>query len=747
MNVMFSTSVRRHCWAWGVLVSILVQGYTGHLLAREGEAASTRPTIGVCLGGGGAKGLAHIGVLRVLEELQIPVDYIGGTSMGAIIGGFYAVGMSPDEIEHFMITQDWWDLLQDNPHRRRLAFRRKEEQFRYVSEFEFGLKGFTPKIPNGLIAGQKLNDVLQAVTAHTGSVNHFDDLNIPFRAVACDIRTGQPVILDRGDLAQAIRASMAVPGAFTPVTHGDRILVDGGLVNNVPVDVVRAMGADIVIAVDVSGVEDWTSKDRNMDSVANILGQTLAIFQQPNTAARMEAADITIHISVADQGAGDFHKGEQIIPLGVKAAQAHKPGLEPYRVDREAYERFLAGHRYRPLDAGTIGTVCVRGNLRVDERIIRNRITTQPGDAVDYGQIRMEAGQIHGFGDFVSVLHLLHPAEDGQDLEYLVHEKPWGPTYLRFGLRLETDFDNNAYWNVLLNISRRRLNALGGEASLDLQVGRESGAYADFYQPLDFSETFFISPSVWADSRRTDIYDGKDRVAQYNVDSMTGALDVGLSFREYGEARVGYDIGVVEAGVDSGEPDLPSAKDTQGALHGRLVLDRLDDAFFPSTGYRLYVVGRVADEALGSEVSFQKLEGIYSLYHGMDRHTTWLRVRGGTGFSSELPPYAALEAGGMEDFGGFAPGQLRGAYIGIAALGYRFRISRLPPGLGDGIYLALRAEAGNAWPESDVIGTDDLRYGGTAALAADTLIGPFYLGYGYANGGYSRAFMALGTRF
>jgi len=297
------------------LIAALLILFAGALPAAAGpppdeDGSGVRPKIGLALSGGGAKGLAHIGVLQKLEEWDIPVDYVAGTSMGSVVGGLYAAGLSPDEIEEAVLSIDWTDLLQDHPERRYRSFRRKEEDRLYLLDFEFGLKGLKLRSSLGFLQGQKLNNMLRQFTQRAAGIVDFDELPVPFRAVATDIVTGEMVVLDSGDLPAAIRASMAIPGVFTPVEIGDRLLVDGGTARNMPVDVVRAMGADIVIAIDISA--PLSDREQLRSSLA-ITSQTIGFLTRLNVEEQLPLADLVLRPAVAGVGTLDFSDPTKII--------------------------------------------------------------------------------------------------------------------------------------------------------------------------------------------------------------------------------------------------------------------------------------------------------------------------------------------------------------------------------------------------------------------------------------------------
>jgi NTE family protein len=568
--------------------------------------AKNRPRIGLALGGGGALGFAHIGVLKVLEEMQIPVDFIAGTSMGAIIAGLYASGMSPEEMQHALSSINWWEILKDETPRRELNFRRKRDDERYIG-FQMGIKPSGIKLPAASSAGQKLTNLLQTLTMSTTHIEDFNGLNIPYRAVATDITNGEAVIVSRGNLATAMRASMAVPGFFSPVRIDDRLLVDGGLVNNLPVDVVRDMGADVVIAVDLSH-GDYLPGDKDPESLLEILGRTYAVMRQPVNVQQAAMADLVIAPTLADYSAGSFHLADGIIPLGRKSAEILHKLLEAYQVDGDEYQLFLKKQRGGPrADEDMIAAIRITGNDLVNARIIHNQIRSRPDERLDLTTIESDIKRIYGLGDFEQVLFRLNQMEEGRyEIEYLVKEKAWGPLFLNFGLRLEGDDERNTAWQLLLNLTRTHLNRLGGEWFTDIKAGDTMGLFSEWYQPLRTDRLFFVAPSLEIEDQTLDFFEDEQRVAEYDVNLYAFNLDIGSQFRTYGEARLGLLIGYLDAQADVGTSDLPTVKEDLRAVTGSLILDRLDRSLFPREGFFLDLEGRFYGKFLGGQQRYEK---------------------------------------------------------------------------------------------------------------------------------------------
>ncbi len=715
--------------------------------AKKAKADGQRPRIGIALGGGGALGFAHVGVLRVLEQQRVPVDCIVGTSMGSIVGGLYASGMSPDEIEDFMSQVDWWDILKDSTPRKQLHFRRKRDDARYLMDIELGLRGARLTMPSGFAAGQKFNNVMQMLTLNAIGIDDFDKLNIPYRAVATDLRTGEVVVLDQGNLATAMRASMAVPGVFTPVELDGRLLVDGGVVNNIPVDVVRAMDVDVIIAVDVGASGDKAPEEMKLETLNEIVGQTFLIVRRPSQREQVASADVAIEPDLTGFTAATFHKVAPIIAKGEAAAAVLKKRLARYAVPAEVYQVFLQKQRARRKQTLTLSSITVQGNQLVDERRIRARIQIQPGDTFAWDTLESDLAAVYGFGDFQAVTYRLIPRGEQHELAVSCQEKPWGPNYLRFGLRLESDLSGNSSWHSLLNVSRLSINRLGGELALDLEIGTDRGLFVEWYQPLDYEGFTFLAPRFEYRNEEHGEYRGNERIADYAVESIEVGLDAGLQFGSHAELRLGPRWYNIDASVDTGATDLPEINDDVGGFRGQVILDRLDDVVFARNGHYLAVIGDFVPGSLGANDPFEQLTLDGRWYGSIDDHTAIALASGSTGFNNDLPDYAEFQMGGAFSLTGLADGQMRGDHSALGSLGYRYRLGMLPPSLGEGIYVLTRIEAGLVWDKGENLDPRDARIGTAIALGADTALGPAFLGYGIADGGASRAYISLGTLF
>lgn len=732
--------MRCHCvilmLALAVLSALIVP-------ARAGTEAD-RPKVGLVLSGGGAKGFAHIGVLKQLEEMRIPVDFIAGTSMGAIMGGLYASGMSPREMEQIFVGLDWWDILKDQPRRKDMAFRRKKDDQRYLGNLEMGFKHWKFRLPRAMVAGQKLNNLLVTLTKDIRG--DFDDLNIPFRAVATDASSGDRIVLSQGSLARAMRASMAIPGLFLPAMMDEQTLIDGGIADNIPVDVVRAMGADIIIAVDL-GAMDIASTRRSQGDLAEMIAHTYQLIRRPQQEEQMRDADIAVTPDTSAFSSSDFYKTRTIIGAGRRAARQVEKQLQELSVGQDEYDAWLQRQRRLENDPVVISSISIAGERNVDERIIARQIKTRLNRPLDYELLEDDLSRIHGLGFFESAMYGVGGNSGQDELTIEVSEKPWGPGYVHFGLKLDADSEENSSWSALANYTRRPLNRLGGEFLLDLQAGETRRIMAEIYQPLDFRGAFFFSPAVEYSSSMMDVYAGDRKAGEYDVEEYYGALNAGIQIGKYGQIQLGMVAGHARAAVEVGDSELEDIDQDVGGWTGHVILDRRDSDVFAREGFLVMLRGFSGDEALGHEDSYEKVSWLSQHYLTWRSHTFFAHLEMGSSLGGELPLYDEFALGGLYSMSGYADGQLRGQYLGVGRLGYMFRISQLPPDLGRGVYIGAWSEAGNVWQDEDDIDSESLLYGATVGLGADTILGPLYFAYGRSEHGRDRFYFSLGNNF
>jgi NTE family protein len=422
----------------------------------------TRPRIGLVLSGGGARGLAHIGVIKVLEEMQVPVDFITGTSMGAIVGGLYASGLSPDDLEKLVTSMDWDDAFTDRPAVDELSFRRKEDSQRYKINVDLGYRDGKFALPKGVIQGQNLNIQIKKLLLHTADIQNFDNLRIPFRAIAADIETGDQVILRSGDLAKAMRASMSIPGVFAPVEIGDRLLVDGGIANNLPADIARQMGADIIIAVDIG--TSLRSRE-NLSSAASITAQVMTILIQKNVQAQlssMKEKDILIQPVLGDIGTTDFSKAARAITIGYDAANKVRTQIASLAVSPDLYQNYLARQRKGSTDAPVIDYVRVENNSSLLPQVLSAQIETWPGRKLHTETLVKDLKRLYGLDTFERVDFRLENIRKQTGLVIEADKKSWGDTFIKFGFSMADNFKGESTYSMATSITKAGLNALGG---------------------------------------------------------------------------------------------------------------------------------------------------------------------------------------------------------------------------------------------------------------------------------------------
>ena len=711
---------------------------------------SKRPRIGLVLSGGGARGAAHIGVLKVLEELRVPVDLIAGTSMGSIVGGSYASGQTVSAMTRDVANIKTDMLARDQPPRSEIAIRLKQDDWLDYIGPQFGYRDGSLQLPKGAITGVALEAVLRELALAKGDWN-FDKLPIPFRAIATDVVSGQMTVLKSGDLAIAMRASMSVPGAIAPVQIDGKMLVDGGLTRNLPVDVARAMGADVIIAVNLGTP---LLKRDEIVSALSVASQMLNILTEQNvqaSLASLKPEDVLILPELGSFSAGDFDNMPSTIPIGEAAARKVADQLRRYSLPPQQYAAHRQGQvRVVAEDTRRIDEIRVEGLERVNEEVVIQSMETREGAPLDIDTLDLDMRRIYGRGDFEHVSYQLIDEPDHRILAVQAVEKAWGPTYVRFGLSLYSDFQGDNAFNLLASIRRTWLNHLGGEWRADLQVGNDGLLFTEFYQPLVPNQYFFIAPRAMVTNGPADIYGGTDGdvlAARYNVTISTIGLDLGSQFTKYGELRVGLVAGQGDAELQIGDAVLAQYKIKRdiGAVRTRLFIDQLDSVSFPRGGYNLDAQVLSSTTRLGASDTYNRWNARFLGARSFDAHTFQFALAGGGSIGGDpLPYYDYLSFGGFMRMTGYRDGQLRNDSMSYGRLTYMNQLFKMP--LLEGVYGGASLEAARLGRPLIPTGIQGNVASGSLFVAVDTPLGPAYLAYGRTLDGNSNVYFYLGKR-
>jgi NTE family protein len=743
--------VTHPAFSWLVLTAVAVGAAFFSIVSAAAEQATTpavggeRPRIGLVLSGGGARGAAHIGVLRVLEELRVPITCIAGTSMGSIVGAAYSSGTSVQEMQATVARMSAETLFREQPPRFEQSMRRKaDDHINYIGP-EIGIRDNKVQLPKGLVSGVQLESVLRQLSKTKGYYD-FDRLPIPFRAVATDIVTGEAVVLHSGELASAMRASMSVPGAFAPARIGGRTLLDGGLVRNLPVDVARDLCADVVIAVNLGSP---LLKEDEVGSILGVTQQMVNILTEQNvqkSLSELRPGDVLLTPNLEGFSSSDFDKLPAIVARGEEVARTARDQLARFSIPQQEYQR-LRQHQSAPPTpvAESADAVRVENLRRVNPQTVLAMMDTKKGDSLEADRIDHDMQRIYGSGDFEHVGYRVMQDAAQNVLAVEAIEKAWGPDYLRFGLNLSSDFSGDAFFNLLGSYRQTWINSLGAEWRTDAQVGRNSLLVSEFYQPLDVRSLFFVAPRVDAGREPIDLFLDGDRIARYDVKSAHAGLDFGVQVTRWGEARIGILRGALNAELDTGPASLaPTAADRvqQGAITAQLRFDQLDSITLPRRGFAANAYFYSSEADLGADETYAKWDADFVGAYSFGEHTVQLGLQGSGSISGTRPRYDQAYLGGFLHLSGLRTFELYGDEMRLGRLVYQHRLLRQT--LMEGMYIGISLEAGQVRDPVVTGNRTDVLTGGSIFLAMDTLLGPVYLAYGVAEGDRESVYFLLG---
>jgi NTE family protein len=725
--------------------------------AASAPAAQRPLRVGLVLSGGGARGTAHVGVLKVLDELQVHVDAIAGTSMGAVVGGLYASGMSGKQIEQLLRSVDWQDAFRDRPPRADLGFRRKQEDRDYLVNLPLGFHGRKLQLPAGLIQGQKLVQILRQATLPVAGISDFDHLPIPLRAVATDLETGEAVIMHSGDLTTAMRASMGVPGLLAPTEREGRLLVDGGLVENLPIDVARSMGVDALIVVDAGF--PLQSRDK-LDSITSVSNQALAILVQRDVApqrATLGPGDVLIKPQLDELASYDFNAVARAVRAGELAARASQGSLAALADSGYAERRAAQAMALQAQPLPTVSFISLDPDSARYQEVISDLFADMVGKPLQPQLLMQRMATLYGRGNFETLDYRLVPATgvpgqqgeaNRQGLAFTARRKSWGPQYLRVGLSLQDDFAGNSQFNGGARVAFTELGRLDAESVWDLQIGASPRIATEYYQPLTLQHRWFVAPHVQAEAHDVPQFRAEQVIGAVRVRTFEYGLDLGRELGNWGEVRVGVLDSRGTTRVRLGDFSvLPTSYHAQAGFL-RFGYDRLDSANFPrhGTAYTLTLRGEGASrDASGIDLASFDWRSAWS--SGKNTLVGW--VSGGSTFGGSDPSERTwYPLGGFLSLSGLPAQSLAGPHYAIVRGIYLRSVGTGGEGvLNVPAYAGVSLELGNTWATRSQMRLGTARRDASLFFGADTYLGPAYLAAGYDDQGGTAFYLFLGRTF
>lgn len=703
-----------------------------------------RPKIGLVLGGGGARGAAHIGVIQALHEMRVPVDYIAGTSMGALIGGLHATGMTPDELRDLMEDIDWADMFSDNVPREDRPWRRKTDDDLGLYGAKLGLSKDGALLPPGAVAGQKVLFLLESLIAQREQTDDFDYLPIPFRAVAVDIVAAEAVVIDSGRLSRAMRSSMALPAVFDPVDDGDRLLVDGGVLMNVPVSVGKEMGADIIIAVDVGSP---LALKENVDNLLKVLFQLTGVVTVENTRQQLALLgedDFIVKPPISDEiSTGSFARAAEAIPAGYTETMKFRTKLETLSISQSDWDRRLTRIAGCVDGAPTIEFLRVNNQSRYSDEVINKRLNVDIGHVLDIRALEVQLSDIYSLGFLQNVSYQIIHEDDRIGVQVDVLPDTRGTSFFEYGVGLNsTDFMSS--FNLRLGYLRTHIDGYGGEFRALVQLGQDFGVMTELYKPLGPGLRWIFHPRIAAEKSDLNVYDDNGN-RLYQVAVQEAIIDAGLErlFGNNGMIKAGVRVGGGDVEMNIGDPNFDAFDFSRGEVYVAANYDTQDNRFFPGSGSSAYLAIGQSRKSLGADEDFEQVRAnwIKAWTHG--RHSYLASAEIGLSSDDAIPVQSLFRLGGFPRMSGYDYNELLGEniYLGIAGYRYKMLEGSILPG-----YLGATFEVGNASSSYDQL-FDEQIYSGSLYFGIDSLIGPMYIGVGMAEGGRYLPFLTIGSIF
>ena len=722
-------------------------------------AFKERPTIGLVLSGGGAKGAAHIGVLQVLEANHIPVDYIAGTSIGAYVAGMYALGFSANEIETIMLKGEWDEGYSDTIPREELTFRDKQLRDKYNIPVDVGFKEGSITSPSGLLQGQTMSHLLRHSTDLVEQFGDFDDLAIPYRAVATNLATSEAVVLSKGSIVQSMQASASVPGALQPALIDGMLLVDGGIANNMPIDVVKAMGADIIIAVDIGSP---LASQAQLNSTIAVLEQLSTILTQASTEKQKQLLteqDILIRPWIDNLSTTDFSIMPQALVIGEQAAQLKYEQLVKLSISEDAYQDYVRNKKQKRMAwvdpiKEPIYRIVLDNKSSINDKLIRDRLGISEGQVVTKEELEAALQRVYALNQFERVDAEFTDTENGRILTVTSKAKGWGPNYFNAGFNWEDDFSLDSSVSLNLAYTMTNLTDNGGEWRNELELGLNKRFSTEFYQPLDRDQDYFALSRFEYELKNWDVYEQNERIFELENKEVSLVAGLGANLSSHGIVEVGF---ITEYGSISNSVALNGNFDyrTYGGYF-KAAYDTLNSISFPTEGNRLTMTLHFRDEYYDSNdlIGFTSLHDqtlqIEADWKGalrLGNHAVVGKMALATVESDHELTVHFSSLGGFLNLSGFHKNALAGPHKVFGAAIYQYDLGRDLLVTDVPLYLGVSAEAGNVWYTRDAVDLGDLIYAGSLYLGTDTSWGPAALGFGFTDLGDKSVYLFVGKNF
>jgi NTE family protein len=728
-----------------LLLCFLTVGRDGYSQESPKYEKTDHPKLGLVLEGGGALGLAHIGVITWMEEHHIPISYVVGTSMGGLVGGIYATGRTPAEVRELINGIDWDQVLSGQIPYRDLSFRRKEDAHQVPGELEFGLRDGL-RFPSGFNTGQEVNLVLDRVALPYSEIQSFNDLPIPFACVATDLISGKPHVFRNGPLALALRSTMSLPGIFTPVRSGKRLYADGFLLDNLPIDVGKEMGPEVTLGIHL----ETAPLDPKTDlSSFGVLGQSISVMSAVNEIRSMEMADILVTVPLQKYTSLDYGKADAIIKLGYDAAAAKASVLSAYSVSDGEWEEYIAKRNARRKTTPIPEFVQVEGATSpAMAKAMEKQLSPLIGRPIDTKEVGQDMMYIVGQGRFSTSTYSMVQKSGEQGLQVQTEQKSYAPPIVRPLILIDGSDYNNVLFSIGARITLLDVGSYRSELRNDVVVGSTYLLSSEYYHPFTTTSNWFISPRLGADSQQFNIYSGSTLEASYRIRQVLGGLDTGYAFGRTGEFRFGYEGGYERASPEIGvAPTIPTTSGATGDIRIQYQLNTLDNAVIPRAGASLlmYTKGYNTNPAAPGAFPLSEVQAEY-FFRLNDPSSIFVSAAGGSsyGYKTGIPTFSL---GGSRQLVAWGTNELLTDQYFLGQLGYIRELAKLPPFLGSSVNLLGVLELGKTYKLPNAPSPPNLPMDVAGGLLVNTIFGPVLVAGAVGDYGHARFYFRIGRVF